>query len=161
MKEVKKKRCLRGYFHSERGLHSVPGEFSAHVWNDRNTWKGLVERTPGTELNLVNCVCERQKLSISNILFKYRFAPKCTWDERTSDQRSMINFVIASSDLRLLIWDTQVKKGQRGQLITTWWGIRFVTHVAGQIYLINQEEPFKLFENVWQKLWCKINLFHT
>ena len=44
-------------------------------------------------------------------MFEHKDAHKCTWYQSTLDRRSMIDFVIISSDLRPYVLDTRVKRG--------------------------------------------------
>jgi hypothetical protein len=44
-------------------------------------------------------------------MFEPKVAHKCTWYQNTLGRRSMIDFVIVSSDLRPYVLDTRVKRG--------------------------------------------------
>jgi len=55
--------------------------------------------------------CTSHGLAITNTMFKHRVLHKCTWYEKTLGQRSMIDFVVVSSDLRLYVLETLVKRG--------------------------------------------------
>ncbi|KAK5868067.1 hypothetical protein PBY51_012512 [Eleginops maclovinus] len=44
-------------------------------------------------------------------MFEHKDAHKCTWYQSTLGRRSMIDFVIVSSDLRPHVLDTRVKRG--------------------------------------------------
>jgi len=55
--------------------------------------------------------CASHGLAITNTMFKYRVVHKCTWYRTTLGQRSMIDFVVISSGLRLRVLDTRVKRG--------------------------------------------------
>ncbi|CAM4608815.1 unnamed protein product [Leuciscus chuanchicus] len=50
-------------------------------------------------------------LSITNTMFKHKGVRQCTWHQDTLGRRSMINFVVVSSNLRPYVLDTQVKRG--------------------------------------------------
>lgn len=54
-------------------------------------------------------------MSITNTIFEYRVVYKVPWylmDPATLGRRSMINFVIMSSDLRPHVFDTQLERGR-------------------------------------------------
>ena len=57
-------------------------------------------------------------------MFKDKDAHKCTWYQSTLGRRSMIDFVIVSSDLRPYVLDTRVKRGTKlstdHQLVVSW-----------------------------------------
>ncbi|KAI3357929.1 hypothetical protein L3Q82_016319 [Scortum barcoo] len=44
-------------------------------------------------------------------MFKHKGVHQCTWHQDTLGRRSMIDFVVVSSDLRPYVLDTQVKRG--------------------------------------------------
>ena len=50
-------------------------------------------------------------LSITNTMFKHKGVHQCTWHQDALGRRSMIDFVVVSSDLRLYVLDTRVKRG--------------------------------------------------
>ena len=54
--------------------------------------------------------CPSQGLAITNTIFKHKDAHKCTWYQSILGRRVMINFVIKSSDLRLYVLETRVKR---------------------------------------------------
>ncbi|KAK3519758.1 hypothetical protein QTP70_003909 [Hemibagrus guttatus] len=55
--------------------------------------------------------CVMDSLSITNTMFKHKGAHQYTWYQDTLGQRSMIDLVVVSSDLRPHVLDTQVKRG--------------------------------------------------
>jgi len=55
--------------------------------------------------------CASHGLAITNTMFEHRVVHKCTWYRTTLGQRSMIDFLIISADLRPHVLDTRVKRG--------------------------------------------------
>ncbi|KAI3353576.1 hypothetical protein L3Q82_020098 [Scortum barcoo] len=49
--------------------------------------------------------------SITNTMFEHKGVHQCTWHQDTLGRRSMIDFVVVSSDLRSYVLDTRVKRG--------------------------------------------------
>ncbi|KAI3362441.1 hypothetical protein L3Q82_012244 [Scortum barcoo] len=72
-------------------------------------------------------------------MFEHKGVHQCTWHQDTLGRRSMIDFVVVSSDLRPYVLDTRViREGLSCQPITTWWEV-FNSHLRKSFSQIPRE----------------------
>lgn len=91
----------------------VVGDYNAHVGNDHENWPGVIGRHGDEHLNengkLLLDFCVGNSLTVMNTFFEHRDVHKYTWFRGT--QRSLIDFVMVSPDLRKRVMDVRVKRG--------------------------------------------------
>lgn len=77
------------------------GDFNAHVGSDSETCRDVIGNHLDVNLSSVLLLdfCANHSLSITNTMFKHKGIHKCTWHQDTLGCRSMIEFVIVSTDL--------------------------------------------------------------
>ncbi len=107
----------------ECSLESIPnseslillGDFNAHVGSDSETWKGVIGMNGEDSLNSNGSsllhFCASNGLSIMNSYFRHKSVHKYTWYRDTLGQKSIIDFMIVSSDLKSSVMDVRVKRG--------------------------------------------------
>ncbi|KAI3353442.1 hypothetical protein L3Q82_019972 [Scortum barcoo] len=84
------------------------GDFNAHVGNNSDTWRGVIGRNgQPPDLNPKRC--------------SHKGVHQCTWHQDTLGQRSMIDFVVASSDLRPYVLDVCLSCQPDHHLVVVSW----------------------------------------
>lgn len=83
-------------------------------------WNSLLDRKLSV-FSLLRDFTANHSLSITNTVFEHKRAHKCTWHYIVG-RRSVIHFVIISSDLRQLVLDIRSKRGAElsTDLVVSW-----------------------------------------
>ena len=91
------------------------GNFNAYVGNDSDSRRGVIGRNSLSGLNQSGVLffdfCACNSLPMTNTMFKHKCVHKCTWHQDTLVCRSMIDFIVVSSDLQPYVLDIRVKRG--------------------------------------------------
>ncbi|CAF1534892.1 unnamed protein product [Adineta ricciae] len=93
------------------------GDFNAHVGSDSQTWDGVIGPNGDQDINnqgkqLLD-FCSNSGLSIMNTFFQHKNIHKYTWYKSGGQitQRSLIDFVITSDNIKRKVMDVRVKRG--------------------------------------------------
>ena len=100
---------------SSTELTFLMGDFNAHVKTATDTWKGMIGKHGITGLNengryLLQLCCSNV-LRIMNTFFQHREVHKYKWYRHSTDQKSLTDFCLISSDLFSDVLDVRVKRG--------------------------------------------------
>lgn len=91
------------------------GDFNAHVGNDTMTWGSVIGKNGDAHLNhngeLLLDFCAGNALTVMNTVFQHKDIHKYTWYRDALGQKSMIDFIMASPDLKKQVLDVRVKRG--------------------------------------------------
>ncbi|CAF3333272.1 unnamed protein product [Rotaria sp. Silwood2] len=131
------------------------GDFNAHVGNDSQTWNGIIGPNGDKDLNnqgrLLLDFCAISGLSIMNTFFKHKDIHKYTWYKTggQTTQRSLIDFIITSDNIKRTVMDVRVKRG--AELSTDHHLVICVLQLASNAPK-QTAKPKKLFRIKWEAL---------
>lgn len=89
------------------------GDFNAHVGSDHHAWSNVIGEYGDPDVNksgekLLD-FCESNSLSIMNTFFEHSDRHKYTWYRESTNQKSLIDFIVVSQDLRRYVTDVCIK----------------------------------------------------
>ena len=94
------------------------GDFSAHVGNDAQTWKGVIRKNGDSDTKaqgrLLLNFCAGGGLSIMNTFFHHKDIHKYAWYTqvgRFGDPKIIDRLFVVADDLRTSVMDLYVKRG--------------------------------------------------
>ncbi|TWW66922.1 hypothetical protein D4764_20G0009540 [Takifugu flavidus] len=99
---------------------------------ERECWRVLLLGAPSSPW-----VTSMLKLPITNALFRHKGIHMCTWHQDALGRRSIIDFVVVSSDLQPYVLDSRVKRG--AELSTDHHLVESFDHVPGEAGDIESE----------------------
>lgn len=98
--------------------------FNTHVAKDTRTWGSVIGKHDDAHLNhnkkLLLDFCGKNALTVMTTIFQHKDIHKYTWYWDVLGQRSVIDFMMASPDLKMQVLDVRVMRGQSCQPTTFW-----------------------------------------
>jgi exonuclease III len=134
---------------------TVIRDFNVHVGNDSQTWNVVIGRHGDNDLNnqgkqLLD-FCASSGLSMMNTFFQHKNIHKYTWyktDDSTT-QRSLIDFIMVSDNLRRAVADVRVKRG--AELATDHHLVVCIVQLSLN-YTVQKAKPKKMARIKWEAL---------